>query len=79
MHASEICECVHKRPVWLTPLMKYLFKKSRLTDGKSMEILNKKIGNLISRNRRNWKSVGNTGSRKWWDRVDKLSNHKYHP
>ena len=65
-------------PVWMTPLVKYLLKKkSRLTDGESIEILNRKIGNLISKNRRNWRSVGNTGTRKWWDRVDKLSNRKY--
>ena len=58
-------------PVWMTPLVKYLLKKkSRLIDGESIEILNRKIGNLISKNRRNWRSVGNTGTRKWWDRVD---------
>jgi hypothetical protein len=69
MHASEIGKCV----------VKHLLKnKSRLTDGESIEILNRKIGNLISKNR-SWRSVGNTGSRKWWDGVDKLSNRKYHP
>ena len=67
-------------PAWMTPLVKSLLKKkSRLTDGESIETLNRKIGNLISKNRRNWRSVGNTGTRKWWDRVDKLSNRKYRP
>ena len=53
-------------PVWMTTLVKYLLKKkSRLTDGECIEILNRNIGNLISKNRRNCSSAGNTGTRKW--------------
>ena len=59
----------------MTPLVKYLLKKrSKLTNRENIQILNKKIGELISKNRRSRKGLVHVGSCVWWNKVDKLSN-----
>ena len=64
----------------MTPLVKYLLKKrSKLTNRENIQILNKKIGELISKNRRSRKGLVHVGSCVWWNKVDKLSNRRYFP
>ena len=66
-------------PYWMTPVIKILLKKraNLLARGKNTEaeLLNSRLSELINRARKGSTSDA-IGSRKWWKKIDQMSNRK---
>ena len=67
-------------PAWMTPLVKSLMRaKSRIDSNNVVRLreINRRISELISKNRRNLLQVL-IGTREWWKHVDDLSQRRCH-
>ena len=66
-------------PYWMTPVIKILLKKraNLLARGKNTEaeLLSSRLSELINRARKGSTSEA-IGSRKWWKKIDQMSNRK---
>lgn len=66
-------------PYWMTPVIKILLKKrvKLLAQGKTTEadLWNSRISELINKERKD-STLYAIGSRKWWKKIDKMSNRK---
>ena len=64
-------------PIWMTPLVKSLFRvKSRisLNNEERLRLINNRISEVISENRKNpWIMIG---SQRWWENVDSISQRR---